>query len=115
MKKLFITLALACVTLPVLAQHHVYRSHGHHGQGFRHHGHHHHHNHYYRHPGYSGWVAPLIIGGVVGAAIANRPTQTETLIIRQPVFTEQVCTEWKEIQANDGTIYRERTCTSIQK
>ena len=62
-----------------------------------------------------GWVAPLIIGGVVGAAIANRPTQPETVIIRQPIFTEQICTEWKEIQANDGTIYRERTCTSIQK
>ena len=81
--------------------------------------HFHHHknwNHRYYYGGSNGgWVAPLIIGGVVGAAIANRPTQTETLIIRQPVFTEQVCTEWKEIQANDGTIYRERTCTSIQK
>ena len=82
------------------------------------HFHHHHnnwHHRYYYGGSNSGWVAPLIIGGVVGAAIANRPTQTETLIIRQPVFTEQTCTEWKEIQANDGTIYRERTCTSTQK
>jgi len=82
--------------------------------------HFHHHNNwnhrYYYGGSNGGWVAPLIIGGVVGAAIANRPTtQTETVIIRQPIFTEQICTDWKEIQANDGTIYRERTCTSIQK
>jgi hypothetical protein len=63
-----------------------------------------------------GWVAPLIIGGVVGAAIANRPmTHTETVIVQQPIIAEQTCTAWKEIQANDGTIYRERTCTNIQK
>jgi hypothetical protein len=24
---------------------------------------------------------------------------------------QTVCTEWKEIQHPDGTIYRERTCT----
>jgi hypothetical protein len=82
--------------------------------------HFHHHNNwnhrYYYGGGVNGnWVAPLIIGGVVGAAIANRPTQPETIIIRQPIFTEQTCTTWKEIQSNDGTIYRERTCTSIQK
>jgi cytochrome bd-type quinol oxidase subunit 2 len=81
--------------------------------------HFHHHNNwhhrYYYGGSNGGWVAPLIIGGVVGAAIANRPTQPETVIIRQPIFTEQTCTAWKEIQANDGTIYRERTCTSIQK
>ena len=81
--------------------------------------HFHHHknwNHRYYYGGSNGgWVAPLIIGGVVGAAIANRPTQPETVIIRQPIFTEQICTEWKEIQGFDGTIYRERTCTSIQK
>ena len=87
--------------------------------------HHHWHNHY-RHHGYihgggnGNWVAPLIIGGIVGAAIANS-RQTETVIIQQPsvilrnppVYVERqpVCTEWKEIQTADGTIYRERTCT----
>ena len=68
------------------------------------------HRYYYGGPN-GGWVAPLIIGGVVGAAIANRSTQPETVIIRQPIFTEQICTEWKEIQTPDGQIYRERTCT----
>jgi hypothetical protein len=83
---------------------------------YYHHPHNNWHYRYYYGGSNSGWVAPLIIGGVVGAAIANRPvTQTETVIVRQPIFTEQICTEWKEIQANDGTIYRERTCTSIQK
>ena len=83
------------------------------------HFHHHHnwHHRYYYGGSNGGWVAPLIIGGVVGAAIATRPTiqtQTETVIVQQPI-TEQTCTAWKEIQANDGTIYRERTCTNTQK
>lgn len=72
---------------------------------------HHGHPTYY---GNGGWVAPLIIGGVVGAAIANRPvTQTETVIVQQqPVIVRQEnCTPWKEIQTPDGRTYRERTCT----
>jgi hypothetical protein len=74
--------------------------------GHRHHGH-------ARYYGHSGWVAPLIIGGVVGAVIANRPVQAETVIIqRQPIYVPQEsCTPWKEIQTPDGQTYRERTCT----
>jgi hypothetical protein len=55
----------------------------------------------------------LIIGGVVGAVIANRPAQAETIIVQQqPVYVPQEsCTPWKEIQTSDGKIYRERTCT----
>lgn len=100
MKKLFITLALACVTLPVLAQHH--------GHGFRHPGH-------YRGPGYAGWVAPLMIGGAISYAL----TRPEPVIIQQPIIVEQQpmplnqnCTPWKEIQTPDGRVYRERTCTN---
>jgi hypothetical protein len=102
MKKLFITLALACVTLPALAQHH--------GHGFRHHGHHHGH---YR--GHGGWVAPLIIGG----AISYTLTRPEPVIIQQPIYIEQQptplnqnCGPWKEVHSSDGRIYRERTCTN---
>ena len=99
MKKILITFILAATAVPALAQHY----HGGH-----------------RHPGppvyYGGgnWVAPLIIGGVVGAAIANRPVQAETVIVqRQPVIVQQQenCTPWKEIQTPDGRTYRERTCT----
>ena len=102
MKKLFIALALACATLPVLAQHHGYRSHGHH-------------NHHYRHPGYGGWVAPLIIGSAIGYTL----TRPEPVIIQQPIYVEQLptslnqnCTPWKEVYTSDGRIYRERTCTN---
>jgi hypothetical protein len=72
MKKILISLALLMVTVPALAQH---WNHGH-----RHHGH-------ARYYGHSGWVAPLIIGGVVGAAIMNRPAQADTIIVQQqPVY-----------------------------
>ena len=105
MKKLLVALSLLALTGSALAQH------GHHG--YRHHGYRHH-----GHPGYHGagnWVVPIIIGGVVGAAIANRPAQAETVIVqRQPVTVlqqQENCTPWKEIQTSDGRTYRERTCT----
>ena len=100
MKKILITLILAAATVPAFAQH------------WRH-GHHMHRVHPVYH-GHGGWVAPLIIGGVVGAAIATRPAQAETVIVQQqPVIVQQQenCTPWKEIQTSDGRTYRERTCT----
>jgi len=112
MKKLFITLALACVTLPALAQHYG------HGHGFRHH--YGHHGYHYGGGVNGNWVAPLIIGGFVGAAIANN-RQQETIVIQRPpvviqnppvyVHRQTVCTEWTETQSSDGTITRTRTCT----
>jgi hypothetical protein len=101
MKKLFIALALACATLPVLAQHH--------GHGFRHHRPHH---------GYhsGGWIAPLVIGGVVTYAL----TRPDPVVIQQPpviiqpnptVIQNPNCTPWTETQSSDGTITRTRTCT----
>ena len=102
MKKLFVTLILACATLPALAQHHGYRHNG----------------GYYR--GYygSGWVAPLVIGAGVGY-ILTRPDpvviQQQPVIVQQdpPVYIQnQNCTAWREIQTSDGRIYKERTCTN---
>ena len=99
MKKLLIVLLLTLGT-SAMAQH-----------GFRHH----HHRGYY--PGYGyGWVAPTIIGGVIGYEIAR---SQPPVIVQQPVIVQpqptygqtQICTEWKEIQTSDGRIYRERTCT----
>jgi hypothetical protein len=66
------------------------------------------HGTYYSH---DRWIAPLIIGGVIGYEI-NR-SRTNTVIVQQPtVIVEQQmeCTPWKEIQQLDGTITRERTC-----
>jgi len=66
------------------------------------------HGHYYSH---DRWVAPLIIGGVIGYELNK--SRTNTVIVQQPtVIVEQQmeCTPWKEIQQLDGTITRERTC-----
>jgi hypothetical protein len=79
-----------------------------------------HHNHRYGGWGYNGWIAPVIVSGVIGYEIArNYPP----VIVQQPVIVQpapvpyygqsqpQTCTVWNEIQTADGKIYRERTCT----
>ena len=103
MKKLFITLALACATLPALAQHY--------GPVFRHHNHYRGHYH-----GHGGWVAPLIIGGTIGYVL-NRPApvviEQPPVVVQQPPMvyqTNQNCTPWTETHSSDGTITRTRTC-----
>jgi hypothetical protein len=99
----------ALLAVPAQAQH--YGHHNPYGPRVQHHGH---------HRG-GGWIAPLIIGGVVGAAIANNRDRDTVIVQEQPVIIRQqqpvyvqtpqtVCTAWKEIQNSDGTIYRERTC-----
>jgi hypothetical protein len=81
----------------------------------------HHHHHHHRHGGwgYNGWIAPVIVSGVIGYEIARR--QSPPVIVQQPVVVQpapyygqtqvQSCTAWNEIQTADGRIYRERTCT----
>ena len=98
MKKLLIVLLLT-VSATAFAQHnHHWRHHGHRNVG----------------PGFGYWIAPLVIGGVVGAAIAKE-NQQPPVFIQQPqaviIQRQPVCTEWKEIQQSDGQVYRERTCT----
>ncbi len=80
------------VAVPAMAQHH----------GPRHFHHHHKHGHSYN------WVAPLIVGGVVTYAL----TRPQPVIVEQPVIVqkETVCTAWREVQHQDGTVIRERTC-----
>ena len=80
-----------------------------------------HHHGYYPGPNY-GWVAPTIIGGVIGYEIArNQPP----VIVQQPVIVQpapvppatvyygqsQQCTVWTEVQNFDGTVTRTRTCS----
>lgn len=73
-------------------------------------------NHY--HGGGNNWVAPLIIGGMVGYAI-NRPPVVYTqppVVYPAPITTiptvqTQTCTAWTEIQNPDGTVSRTRTCS----
>ena len=100
MKKLFITLILACATLPVLAQHH--------GHGFRHHGHHGH----YRSPSMGWWVAPVVIGAI-GYELGRQQTvvvQQPQIVVQNPPVQMQTCTPWTETQHPDGNITRTRTC-----
>lgn len=100
MKKLFITLILACATLPALAQHH--------GHGFRHHGHHGHH----RGPGIGWWVAPVVVGAI-GYELGRQQTvvvQQPQIVVQNPPVQMQTCTPWTETQHPDGNITRTRTC-----
>lgn len=102
MKKVLAILALALTQLPAVAQ---YRYQGHH-------------NHYHDNSGR--WLAPLIVGGVVGYAISkNSSSTTEQVIVQQSVVTEpgavviqtQRCTAWQEVVRYDGSVLRQRTCT----
>ena len=103
MKKL-LAIILLTVSMSSMAQH-----------GLRHY----HHHGYYSGPSYN-WVAPTIIGGVIGYEIAR--TQQPVIVQQQPVIIQQPqpvpyygqtpnCTAWNEIQTSDGKIYRERTCS----
>jgi hypothetical protein len=80
----------------------------------------HYHNNHYRG---GNWVAPMVIGGVVGYALSrnyNEPiynygyvpppvvVQQAPVIVQQPVIS--VCTPWTETQQANGTITRTRTC-----
>jgi hypothetical protein len=81
---------------------------------------HHHHHGYWRHGGGNGWVwvAPTIIGGVIGYEIArNQPPvvvqQQPPVVIQQPPVVVQPslnCSPWTEVQNPDGTVTRTRTC-----
>jgi hypothetical protein len=79
----------------------------------------HHHGHW-RHGGGNSWfwVAPTVIGGVIGYEIARNQTpvvvQQPPVVIQNPpvvVQQNQNCSPWTEIQNLDGTITRTRTCT----
>jgi hypothetical protein len=59
------------------------------------------------------WVAPTVIGGVIGYEIARN--QPPVVVQQPPVIVQQLpaqqnCSPWTEIQNPDGTITRTRTC-----
>jgi hypothetical protein len=76
------------------------------------------HGGYYRAPYYGAgnWVAPALIGGVIGYELSRpRPViveQPPVVVQQQPVIVQQNqnCTPWTETQHPDGTITRTRTC-----
>jgi len=98
-KKILISIIVAMASLPALAQYHHY--------------------HYGYRGGYygGGWVAPAIIGGVIGYEL-SRPApvviQQQPVIVQNPPTVvyqpRENCSPWTETQNPDGTITRTRTC-----
>ena len=79
---------------------------------------------YWRHNGGGswGWVAPAIVGGVIGYELSRPPVYTAPppvvvqqppVIVQQPpvIVQGQNCSPWTQIQNPDGTITTTRTCT----
>ena len=66
------------------------------------------------------WVAPALIGGVIGYEIARPPVYTQPpVVVQQPpvviqqnpvVVQGQNCSPWTQIQNPDGSITTTRTC-----
>ena len=77
------------------------------------HGPHGHHGYYRAGPSGWHWVAPAIIGGVIGYELARPPVVVQPPVVYGPIPTvqTQTCGPWTEIQNTDGTITRTRTCT----
>ena len=106
MKKILLTIICSLITIPVFA------------------GPHHYHNRpYYRPytvvPSYN-WVAPAIIGGVIGYGLSRPYVVEQPVIVQQqptivatpiqPTQTTVQCSEWRETLLPDGRIVQERTC-----
>jgi hypothetical protein len=68
---------------------------------------------YWRHDGRGGWgwVAPVVVGGVIGYEIA-RPAPAVVVQQQPPVVVQQQenCSPWTQIQNPDGTVTTTRTC-----
>jgi len=68
--------------------------------------------HRYHHRHHSGWIAPIVVSGVVGTVILRESSVPSQYLIVEPGMPKTVCSEWKEIQTSEGRIYRERSCYS---
>ena len=111
MKKLYVLIGFMFLALVLPAQA------GWNGHGIRHHGHHRHHGG----PGWGYVVAPLIIGGIAGAAIANS-RQPDPVILPPPVLDhppvaippgmKMVCTTYQYYTSRQGP-YEQRVCQVV--
>lgn len=74
----------------------------------------------YHHHGYGwgNWIAPALVGGVIGYELYRPPVYTNPVYINPPpvvvqqpyVTTQPNCGPWTEIRNPDGTITTQRTC-----
>lgn len=99
MKKIvFIVLMVSSASVFANGYHH------HHRRPVYNHGHNHSHGHNYG-------IAPLIVGGVIGYAIA-RSHGPQVTVQNPSYYVDQVqCSPWREITQSDGTVVRERICS----
>jgi hypothetical protein len=70
------------------------------------------HGHWARHGNGWGWVAPVVVGGVIGYEIARPPVvvQQPVIIQQNQVITDTNCSPWTQIHNPDGSITTTRTC-----
>jgi hypothetical protein len=100
MKKL--ALALSLLVASTVASAHGWERGGYRG------GYGHYENHY--HGGYNNWVAPALIGGIIGYELS----QPRTVYVQpqpQVVYQTPYCTPWTETMDQYGVVTRTRTCT----
>ena len=71
------------------------------------------------HPRGDNWVAPVLLGSIIGYGLArNQPdpiynyvyVPQPTAVIQRPLIVQSICTPWTETQYADGTVTRTRTC-----
>ena len=100
MKKLLAVLLLTTSSIALADGHHGWQR-GY-GDAYHHHGYYHSHS--------NDWIAPAVIGGIVGYAIA----QPRTVYVQpqpQIIYQTPYCTPWTETVDQYGNVTRTRTCT----
>lgn len=98
MKKIVAIFLLTFFSATAFAQH------GHRGHGKHHHG------HWRHHGGHWQWVVPTIVAGaVVYSVVKSQERPQETVVVEKQVVMSN-CSPWTEIENEDGTITRTRTC-----
>lgn len=100
MKKLVAVLLLAVASTSAMAQH-----------GHRNHGHYNHHKHYRG----NNWVAPAIIGGVIGYGLTRQyyePYYAPPVVVQPPVYVQPapVCTRYIYQDQYGNTLREETRC-----
>lgn len=97
MKKLVAILLLAVASTSAMAQHHGHRNHGHHG--------------HYRG---NNWVAPAIIGGVIGYGLTRQYYEPYSapppVVYTPPVVYQSNCTRYIYQDQYGQTIGEETRC-----
>lgn len=96
----FILLTFSTITF---AQHHGNYRHNH---NYRHH----HHGHWRHYDGHWQWVVPTIIAGAVVYSVVKSQERPQEIVVVERQVIQSNCSAWTEIENDDGTVTRTRTC-----